>query len=159
MPNLLLIESPGKLKKLGQILGSGWIIKASMGHVRELANDGVDSLGFDLQETPCLSLPAPRCPLQESAFGTAAGGQKSGSGLHRHRPGPGRGNHRLAPAAGAEPPQSSAGGVQRDYAPGGEGCDCPSLAPSIKTSSLPVALGIVSISWWATPAVVTLSGP
>jgi DNA topoisomerase-1 len=48
MPNLLLIESPGKLKKLGQILGSGWIIKASMGHVRELANDGVDSLGFDL---------------------------------------------------------------------------------------------------------------
>jgi DNA topoisomerase-1 len=50
MPNLLLIESPGKLKKLGQILGSGWIIKASMGHVRELANDGVDSLGFDLQE-------------------------------------------------------------------------------------------------------------
>jgi DNA topoisomerase-1 len=48
MPNLLLIESPGKLKKLGQILGSGWIIKASMGHVRELANDGIDSLGFDL---------------------------------------------------------------------------------------------------------------
>ncbi|NJL84997.1 MAG: type I DNA topoisomerase [Leptolyngbyaceae cyanobacterium SM1_1_3] len=48
MPNLLLIESPGKLKKLGQILGSGWIIKASMGHVRELANDGKDSLGFDL---------------------------------------------------------------------------------------------------------------
>jgi DNA topoisomerase-1 len=48
MPNLLLIESPGKLKKLGQILGSGWIVKASMGHVRELANDGWDSLGFDL---------------------------------------------------------------------------------------------------------------
>ena len=51
MPNLLLIESPGKLKKLGQILGSGWIVKASMGHVRELANDGLDSLGFDLGET------------------------------------------------------------------------------------------------------------
>jgi len=48
MPNLLLIESPGKLKKLGQILGSGWLIKASMGHVRELANDGEDALGFDL---------------------------------------------------------------------------------------------------------------
>ena len=51
MSNLLLIESPGKLKKLGQILGSGWIVKASMGHVRELANDGLDSLGFDLGET------------------------------------------------------------------------------------------------------------
>lgn len=49
MANLLLIESPGKVKKLGQILGSGWIIKASMGHVRELANDGVDALGFEME--------------------------------------------------------------------------------------------------------------
>lgn len=48
MPNLLLIESPGKLKKLGQILGPDWIIKASMGHIRELTNDGEDALGFDL---------------------------------------------------------------------------------------------------------------
>lgn len=48
MANLLLIESPGKSKKLSQILGAGWIVKASMGHVRELANDGEDSLGFDL---------------------------------------------------------------------------------------------------------------
>ncbi|HIK33476.1 MAG TPA: type I DNA topoisomerase [Oscillatoriales cyanobacterium M4454_W2019_049] len=49
MTKLLLIESPGKLKKLSQILGSGWIVKASMGHVRELANDGESSLGFDLE--------------------------------------------------------------------------------------------------------------
>ena len=48
MLKLLLIESPGKLKKLGQILGAGWIVKASMGHIRELANDGEDALGFDL---------------------------------------------------------------------------------------------------------------
>ncbi|NEQ99865.1 MAG: DNA topoisomerase I, partial [Cyanothece sp. SIO2G6] len=48
MANLLLIESPGKLKKLSQILGAGWIVKASMGHVRELTNDGEDALGFDL---------------------------------------------------------------------------------------------------------------
>ncbi|MEB3356078.1 MAG: toprim domain-containing protein, partial [Synechococcales bacterium] len=51
MVNLLLIESPGKLKKLGQILGPGWMIKASMGHIRELANDGEDALGFDLTAT------------------------------------------------------------------------------------------------------------
>jgi DNA topoisomerase-1 len=51
MVNLLLIESPGKLKKLGQILGPGWIVKASMGHIRELANDGEDALGFDLEGT------------------------------------------------------------------------------------------------------------
>ncbi len=45
---LLLIESPGKLKKLKQILGADWNIKATMGHVVELANDGDDSLGFTL---------------------------------------------------------------------------------------------------------------
>ncbi len=48
MTNLLLIESPGKLRKLSQILGSGWIVKASMGHIRELTNDGEDALGFVL---------------------------------------------------------------------------------------------------------------
>jgi DNA topoisomerase-1 len=45
---LLIVESPGKIKKLSQILGSDWLVRASMGHVRELANDGVDALGFDL---------------------------------------------------------------------------------------------------------------
>lgn len=45
---LLIVESPGKIKKLSQILGSDWLVKASMGHVRELASDGQDSLGFDL---------------------------------------------------------------------------------------------------------------
>jgi DNA topoisomerase I len=46
---LLLIESGGKIKKLSQILGSDWTIKATMGHIRELASDGADSLGFDLR--------------------------------------------------------------------------------------------------------------
>lgn len=45
---LLIVESPGKVKKLSQILGADWLVKASMGHIRELANDGEDSLGFDL---------------------------------------------------------------------------------------------------------------
>jgi len=45
---LLIVESPGKIKKLSQILGSDWLVKASMGHVRELASDGQDALGFDL---------------------------------------------------------------------------------------------------------------
>ncbi|PZD70755.1 DNA topoisomerase 1 [Acaryochloris thomasi RCC1774] len=45
---LLIVESPGKIKKLKGILGSDWIVKASVGHIRELANDGKDSLGFDL---------------------------------------------------------------------------------------------------------------
>lgn len=45
---LLICESPGKIKKLKSILGADWNIKASMGHVVELANDGDDSLGFTL---------------------------------------------------------------------------------------------------------------
>ena len=46
--NLLIVESPGKIKKLGQILGPDWLVKASIGHIRELASDGDDSLGFDI---------------------------------------------------------------------------------------------------------------
>jgi DNA topoisomerase I len=60
--NLLLIESPGKLRKLGQILGPGWMVKASMGHVRELANDGEDALGFDLGEEHLTCRYEPRSP-------------------------------------------------------------------------------------------------
>lgn len=43
---LLVVESPGKVKKLSQILGSDWIVRASCGHIRELSNEGDDSLGF-----------------------------------------------------------------------------------------------------------------
>ena len=51
MPSkLLIVESPGKTKKLAKILGSDWIVKASVGHIRELASDGDNSLGFDLGE-------------------------------------------------------------------------------------------------------------
>ncbi len=45
---LLVVESPGKVKKLSQILGSDWIVRASCGHIRELSNEGDDSLGFSM---------------------------------------------------------------------------------------------------------------
>lgn len=45
---LLIVESPGKVKKLSQILGSDWLVRASMGHIRELAKAGEDALGFEL---------------------------------------------------------------------------------------------------------------
>jgi DNA topoisomerase I len=48
MQNLLIVESAGKIKKLKSILGSDWDVKASIGHIRQLANDGEGSLGFDL---------------------------------------------------------------------------------------------------------------
>ncbi|MFM7408215.1 MAG: type I DNA topoisomerase [Cuspidothrix sp.] len=46
---LLVVESPGKVKKLSQILGSDWIVRASCGHIRELSNEGEDSLGFTIE--------------------------------------------------------------------------------------------------------------
>ncbi|MBD2440398.1 type I DNA topoisomerase [Nostoc sp. FACHB-110] len=46
---LLVVESPGKVKKLSQILGADWIVRASCGHIRELSNSGDDSLGFRME--------------------------------------------------------------------------------------------------------------
>jgi len=59
MGKRLLIESPGKTKKLSQIWA--WRdSRASMGRVPvELASDGVDSLGFGLKAT--LFIAAMRC--------------------------------------------------------------------------------------------------
>jgi DNA topoisomerase-1 len=45
---LFLIEAPGKITKLKRILGSEYIVRASGGHIRELARDGADSLGFEM---------------------------------------------------------------------------------------------------------------
>lgn len=60
MSKLLLIESPGKLKKLSQILGPSWTVKASMGHIRELTNEGEDALGFDMDGQRITCKYAPR---------------------------------------------------------------------------------------------------
>ncbi|MEM9926105.1 MAG: toprim domain-containing protein, partial [Cyanobacteria bacterium P01_D01_bin.50] len=56
---LLIVESPGKVKKLSKILGSEWIVRASCGHIRELSNEGEDSLGFimDGSKVRCRYIP------------------------------------------------------------------------------------------------------
>ena len=46
MGNLLIIESGGKKETLRKILGVGWEIQASGGHVTQLAKDGPENLGF-----------------------------------------------------------------------------------------------------------------
>ena len=43
---LVIVESPAKSKTIGKILGSDYVIQASMGHVRDLASKG---LGFDIE--------------------------------------------------------------------------------------------------------------
>ncbi len=48
MVNLLIVESPGKIKTLKKILGAGWEILPSVGHICQLAQDGPEKLGFDM---------------------------------------------------------------------------------------------------------------
>ena len=50
MAKLLIVESPGKIKTLRKILGSDWILEASVGHTTELAHDGYKRLGFDIKD-------------------------------------------------------------------------------------------------------------
>lgn len=46
MTNLVIVESPNKCKKIQSYLGNGWIVKASMGHVRDLPPK---EMGVDLE--------------------------------------------------------------------------------------------------------------
>ena len=39
--NLVIVESPGKIKKLEQALGKDYIVKASIGHIRDLDENGL----------------------------------------------------------------------------------------------------------------------
>jgi DNA topoisomerase I len=48
MSKLLIVESPGKIKKLKSILGLGWDVQASFGHIRQLSKEGEGALGFEL---------------------------------------------------------------------------------------------------------------
>ena len=46
--NLLIVESPGKIKTISKVLGKNFVVKASVGHVRDLTkskkDDGKDSI-------------------------------------------------------------------------------------------------------------------
>ena len=40
-PILVIVESPGKIKKINSILGKDYLVKASVGHVRDLDSSGM----------------------------------------------------------------------------------------------------------------------
>ena len=44
--NLVIVESPAKAKTINKYLGDDFIVKASMGHVRDLPKKG---MGIDLE--------------------------------------------------------------------------------------------------------------
>ena len=39
--NLVIVESPGKIKKLQEVLGNDFVVKASIGHIRDLDENGL----------------------------------------------------------------------------------------------------------------------
>ena len=41
---LIIVESPGKIKKISEILGNNYIVKASFGHVMDLDKKTLRSL-------------------------------------------------------------------------------------------------------------------
>lgn len=52
--NLVIVESPGKVKKIREILGQGWDVQASVGHVRDLPERemGVEAPDFKPKYVP-----------------------------------------------------------------------------------------------------------
>ncbi|AUB32024.1 type IA DNA topoisomerase [Spiroplasma floricola] len=55
MTKLVILESPGKIKKVSQFLkeidsSNNYIVKASIGHVRELSNENDFNMGIDLKQ-------------------------------------------------------------------------------------------------------------
>ncbi len=43
MPNLVIVESPAKAKTINKILGRDYVVRASMGHVRDLPESELGS--------------------------------------------------------------------------------------------------------------------
>lgn len=54
MSKLVIVESPGKIKKISQILGPDWTVKASFGHVNDLPKDSY-GISDDYKPTYVLS--------------------------------------------------------------------------------------------------------
>lgn len=42
MTRLVIVESPAKAKKIGQFLGDGYVVEASVGHIRDLPQRAAD---------------------------------------------------------------------------------------------------------------------
>ena len=47
--NLVIVESPAKTKTIEKYLGKNYKVIASVGHIRDLTNDGKGGLGIDVE--------------------------------------------------------------------------------------------------------------
>lgn len=73
--NLLIVESPAKCKKIQEILGSGWRVKATMGHIRALKED-LSAIGFRTTWTPTYEMIATKAEAVAALRREVAGGAK-----------------------------------------------------------------------------------
>ena len=46
--NLIIVESPGKIKKIKGFLGPNYLVMASIGHLRDLESTSKNSMGVDI---------------------------------------------------------------------------------------------------------------
>ena len=62
--NLVIVESPGKIKKLQEALGNDFVVKASIGHIRDLDENG---LSIDIEDNfkPKYVIPAEKKKVVE----------------------------------------------------------------------------------------------
>ena len=56
MTNLVIVESPGKIKKIKSYLGNNYTVMASVGHIRDLAKN---SISVDIANNFMLYLVSP----------------------------------------------------------------------------------------------------
>ena len=78
--NLVIVESPAKAKTIEGYLGKDFVVKSSMGHIRDLAK-GNDSVDIDNDFTPSTKSALPQeggdrtqIPRQESRHRVARDG-------------------------------------------------------------------------------------
>ena len=62
--NLVIVESPGKIKKLQEVLGNDYIVKASIGHIRDLDENGL-SIDIENGFAPKYVIPAEKRKVVE----------------------------------------------------------------------------------------------
>lgn len=67
--NLVIVESPSKAKTIGKYLGPDYVVKASMGHLRDLPKSvmGVDLETFDPRYIPVKGKESIIADLKDSA--------------------------------------------------------------------------------------------
>lgn len=73
--NLLIVESPAKCKKIQEILGSGWRVKATMGHIRALKED-LSAIGFRTTWNPTYEMIGTKADAVAALRREVAGGAK-----------------------------------------------------------------------------------